>query len=339
MKVAVVILNWNGRAFLEKFLPSVVTNNEADVELIVADNASTDDSISFLANHYPQIKIIQNESNGGFAKGYNDALKHVTAEYYVLLNSDVEVTANWIAPIIKLMDSDASIAACQPKIRAYTNKTQFEYAGAAGGYIDKYGYMFCRGRILDTLEEDNGQYNDTREIFWATGACLFIRAELFHLMNGFDEDFFAHMEEIDLCWRLKNRAYKIMYCANSTVYHVGGGTLNKSNAKKTYLNFRNNLVLIFKNHSSNYFLIKLIMRMCLDGVAGTKFLFSGEFNHFWAVLKAHGSFYKTLGTTIKKRRLLKTQIKEYTTSAVYNKSIIIDYYLRKKKKFSELDIS
>jgi GT2 family glycosyltransferase len=337
MKVAVVILNWNGKGFLEKFLPSVLTNNASDTEIIVADNASTDDSINFLVSNYPQVKIIKNEENGGFAKGYNDALKRVDAEYYVLLNSDVEVTPNWIEPVIKLMDCDRSIAACQPKIRDYNRKTYFEYAGAAGGFIDKYGYMFCRGRILDTLEEDKGQYNDTCEIFWATGACLFIRAECYHKMGGLDEDFFAHMEEIDLCWRLKNVGYKIMYCAESTVYHVGGGTLNKTNSRKTYLNFRNNLVLIFKNHSSRYFLIKLFIRMCLDGLAGIKFLMSGEMSHFMAVLKAHYSFYKSLGKTIQKRKLLKAQITQYATSAVYNHSIVADYYVRGKKVFSEID--
>ena len=253
MKVAVVILNWNGKSFLEKFLPSVFACNSSYAEIIVADNASTDDSVSFLKSKYPQIKIIQNSSNGGFAKGYNDALKLVEAEYYVLLNSDVEVTPNWIDSVIQLMDTDKSIAACQPKIRAFDDKKSFEYAGAGGGFIDKYGYPFCRGRILDTLEEDKGQYNDVREVFWATGACLFVRSECYHKVNGFDEDFFAHMEEIDLCWRLKNLGYKIMYSPNSTVFHVGGGTLNKTSPKKTYLNFRNNLILLCKNHPPKYF--------------------------------------------------------------------------------------
>jgi GT2 family glycosyltransferase len=338
MKVAVVILNWNGEKFLKDFLPSIVACNPADVEIIVADNASTDNSISFLKNNYPQVKIIKNAVNGGFAKGYNDALLKVDAEYYVLLNSDVEVTPNWIEPIITLMESDKAIAACQPKIRSFENKDQFEYAGAAGGFIDKYGYPFCRGRILDTIEEDKGQYNDVREVFWATGACLFIRAECYHLVKGFDEDFFAHMEEIDLCWRLKNRGYKIMYCPDSTVFHVGGGTLNKTSPKKTYLNFRNNLILLCKNHPPQYFSIKLIFRMKLDGIAGLKFLLSGQFRHFVAVLKAHKSFYASLGKTLKKRKALKAEVKEYTTSAVYLYSIIADYYLRGKKTFKEIDL-
>jgi len=338
MKVAVVILNWNGKNFLEKFLPFVVSYRAPDVQLIVADNASTDDSVAFLKANYPQIEIIQNTSNGGFAKGYNDALKQVDAEYYVLLNSDVEVTPGWIDPLIKLMDSDENIAACQPKIKSYHQKNYFEYAGAAGGFIDKYGYPFCRGRILNNVEEDKGQYDDDREIFWATGACLFIRANCFHQLNGFDEDFFAHMEEIDLCWRLKNVGYKIMFCSGSTVYHVGGGTLNKLSPQKTFLNFRNNLILLFKNHASQYFVIKLFIRFVLDGIAGVKFLLSGEMGHFLAVIKAHFNFYASLPKTLSKRKQLKQQIKQYTTSAVYLHCVIADYFLRGKKTFKEIDI-
>jgi GT2 family glycosyltransferase len=338
MKVAVVILNWNGKNFLKKFLPSVVSYNTSSAQLIVADNASTDDSIAFLKTNYPQINIIQNTTNGGFAKGYNDALQLVNAEYYVLLNSDVEVTPNWIEPIVTLMDLDKTIAACQPKIKSFTQRNHFEYAGAAGGFIDKYGYPFCRGRILDNVEEDKGQYDDDREIFWATGACLFIRANCFHQLKGFDEDFFAHMEEIDLCWRLKNIGYKIMYCADSTVYHVGGGTLNKLSPQKTFLNFRNNLMLLCKNHASQYFVIKLFIRFVLDGVAGVKFLLSGEFGHFVAVINAHFSFYASFRKTLQKRRELKQQIKQYTTTAVYLHSIIADYFLRGKKTFKEIDL-
>lgn len=337
MKVAVVILNWNGQKFLEKFLPSVIDCNADFSEIIVADNASTDDSVLFLKNNYPQIRIIQNHENGGFAKGYNDALKGVDAEYYVLLNSDVEVSPGWIDTVIQLMDSDTSIAACQPKIKAYDNKDTFEYAGAAGGFIDKYGYPFCRGRILDTIETDSGQYDDVREVFWATGACLFVRAELFQLVKGFDEDFFAHMEEIDLCWRFKNLGYKVMYCPDSTVFHVGGGTLHKTSPKKTYLNFRNNLILLCKNHPPHYFFLKLIWRMILDGVAGLKFLVAGEFAHFTAIVKAHFNFYSTISATLAKRRVLKADIKKYTTTAVYLHSIIADYYLRGKKTFTEID--
>ncbi|MBA3706066.1 MAG: glycosyltransferase family 2 protein [Bacteroidetes bacterium] len=337
MKVAVVILNWNGKKFLEIFLPSVIAYNSSYAEIIIADNASTDDSVSFLRTKFPHIRIIQNNVNSGFAKGYNDALKEVKADYYVLLNSDVEVTPLWMDGIIKLMDSDKSIAACQPKIKAYDNKNYFEYAGAAGGFIDKYGYPFCRGRILERIEEDRGQYDDLREVFWATGACLFVRAEYYHHIQGFDEDFFAHMEEIDLCWRLKNIGYKVMYCPDSNVYHVGGGTLNKTSPRKTYLNFRNNLILICKNHPPEFLFLKIWLRMNLDGVAAIKFLLSGQFSHFVAVLKAHKSFYATLKTTIKKRSQLKKQVVEYTTSAVYLHSIVVDFYIRKKRTFKEID--
>ena len=337
MKVAVVILNWNGKKFLEQFLPSVIDYNSSTAEIIVADNASTDDSVAYLKSHFPSIKIIENATNGGFSKGYNDALKQVDAEYYVLLNSDVEVTPGWIDSVINLMDTDSSIAACQPKVKDYNNKSFFEYAGAAGGFIDKFGYPFCRGRILDNLEEDTGQYNDTREVFWATGACLFIRAEHYHEVGGLDEDFFAHMEEIDLCWRLKNVGYKVMYCPDSEVFHVGGGTLNKTSPHKTYLNFRNNLILLFKNHAPRFFMLKMIIRFLMDGIAGVKFLLSGEVAHMIAVIKAHFSFYATIRTTIKKRRLLKIQIEKETTTAVYIHSIIADYYLRGKKTFTEVD--
>jgi GT2 family glycosyltransferase len=337
MKVAVVILNWNGKAFLEKFLPQVIACNPSFSEIIVADNASTDDSVEFLRTTFPSIRIVQNEVNGGFAKGYNDALKKIEAEYYVLLNSDVKVTPGWIEPLIRIMDHDHSVAAAQPKIRAYDRPTYFEYAGAAGGFIDKYGYPFCRGRILDTLEEDKGQYDQEREIFWATGACMFVRSKCYHEAGGLDEDFFAHMEEIDLCWRLKNMGYKVMFSPDSTVYHVGGGTLNKTSSKKTYLNFRNNLVLLCKNHPPRYFWFKIWWRMVLDGIAAAKFLFSGQFKHFYAVIRAHFSFYGSFGRTMKKRKALKKGIREYTTTAVYLHSIIGDYYLRGNRFFSQID--
>lgn len=334
--VAVVILNWNGRNFLEKFLPSVTAYSK-NAEVIVADNHSSDDSVSFIKANYPNVKIVENPINGGFAKGYNDALKKINAKYYILLNSDVEVTHNWIEPVISLMESNDKIAACQPKILSYANKRQFEYAGAAGGFIDKYGYPFCRGRIFNSFEEDNGQYDNSCEIFWATGACLFIRSDVYHDVGGLDEDFFAHMEEIDLCWRIKNLGWKVMYCPTSIVYHVGGGTLSKINDHKTYLNFRNNLFLLCKNHSSKYFWIKLLLRFVLDGIAGIKFIFSLEFNHFFAVLKAHGSFYASFGKILKKRKAQQKLIKNYATSAIYRKSIVADYFFRGVRKFSQLN--
>jgi GT2 family glycosyltransferase len=336
IRTAVVILNWNGKDFLSRFLPGIIAYS-GDATIVVADNASSDDSVAYLREAFPSVTIVQNDVNGGFAKGYNDALKKIQADYYVLLNSDVEVTPGWLTPLEKLVESDSSIAACQPKILDFKNKTRFEYAGAAGGFIDKFGYPFCRGRIFDSYEEDLGQYTDTREIFWATGACLFIRAEAYHNQGGLDPDFFAHMEEIDLCWRLKNEGFKIMYCSESTVFHVGGGTLSKLSPQKTYLNFRNNLILLCKNHAPGFFWIKLIFRMKLDGIAAFKFLFAGDFAHFRAVLRAHGSFYRSFGHTYAKRKALKTKIKHYSTTAVYRKSIVFDYYLRGKRKYSELD--
>lgn len=336
LRVAVVILNWNGKDFLERFLPSVVAHS-GSAQVIVADNASTDNSVAFLEKNYPDVQVLRLPSNGGYARGYNDALAQVKADYYVLLNSDVEVTPGWIEPVIDLMEKDPSVAACQPKLLSWSQRTTFEYAGAAGGFIDKYGFAFCRGRIFSSFEEDTGQYNDVKEIFWATGACLFIRAELYHQAGGLDPDFFAHMEEIDLCWRIKNMGYKVMYCPFSAVYHVGGGTLSKISPMKTFLNFRNNLFLICKNHAPEYFWIKLLMRGVLDGIAGLSFLLSGSGKHFVAVIQAHFSFYGQLGRTLKKRRALKKQVKEYTTTAIYRKSIVFDYFLRKKNKFSELD--
>lgn len=335
-KVAVVILNWNGKSFLEKFLPNVLKYSD-DAQIIVADNQSTDDSVEFLKNKYPQVSIIINPSNDGFAQGYNLALKQVNAEYYVLLNSDVEVTENWLHPIIQLMDPNPKIAACQPKILDYNHKTKFEYAGAAGGFMDKYGYPFCRGRIFNVLEEDKGQYNDAVEVFWSTGACMFVRAEAFWKVGGFDGDYFAHMEEIDVCWRMKNIGYQIYVEPKSVIYHVGGGTLNKLSPKKTFLNFRNNLITLTKNASPRFLFFKIIYRMILDGVAAFKFLFEGNGEHFFAVIKAHFSFYKHLPSTLKKRddmRLME-EFKDSTTG-VYEKNIVFMHFVKKVKHYNEL---
>ncbi|MDQ3191837.1 MAG: glycosyltransferase family 2 protein [Bacteroidota bacterium] len=331
-KVAIVILNWNGRNHLEQFLPSVINHNIEESEIYVADNASTDDSVEFVKEHYPDVKIIQNTQNGGFAKGYNDALKHVEAEYFILLNSDVEVTQNWIKPLISVMDNDINIAACQPKIRSFNNKHYFEHAGAAGGFIDHFGYPFCRGRIFQTIEKDSGQYDDSREIFWATGACMFVRSECFFKAGGFDEDFFAHMEEIDLCWRLKNAGFKIYYCPYSTVYHLGGGTLDYKSTRKTFLNFRNSLYMLYKNLSTQKLIPLFLIRMLLDGIAGMKFLLQGKFNHFTAVFKAHLSFYSNFSSLRKKRK----QNLNQNLTGIYSGSIIVDYYFRNLKKFSDI---
>jgi GT2 family glycosyltransferase len=292
-KIAVVILNWNGKSFLEKFLPSVVKHS-IEAKIIVADNASTDDSISFLEKTYPSIDIIKLEQNYGFAGGYNKALKQVDSEYYILLNSDVEVTENWLAPMLKMLDNDKNIVACQPKIKDYNNKDSFEYAGASGGFIDKYGYPFCRGRIFDYLEKDTNQYDEPIEIFWASGAALFIRAQEYNQIGGLDEFYFAHMEEIDLCWRLKNEGHKIMVCPSSTVYHVGGGTLNKINPRKTFLNFRNSLLTLYKNLPKNERFVKIFIRLNLDAIAGLKFLLDGKPTHALAIIRSHFTFYSAI---------------------------------------------
>jgi GT2 family glycosyltransferase len=294
-KVAVVILNWNGLKFLQQFLPSVLQSTWPNLQVVVGDNGSTDGSVEYIQSRYAsEVTVIQNDENYGYTGGYNRIVNQVKADYYILLNSDIEVTPNWIAPIIELMESDATIAAAAPKIKAYDRKNHFEHAGAAGGFIDKLGYPFCRGRLFYEVEEDKGQYEQSGEIFWASGAALFIRSSCWFEAGGFDERFFAHMEEIDLCWRLKNMGYKIMYCAQSTVYHVGGGTLNTENPFKTYLNFRNNLWLIKKNMPTMQAGLVITTRMWLDLIALMRFLGEGKRKDAWAVSKAHQSFVRSL---------------------------------------------
>jgi hypothetical protein len=337
VSVAVVILNFNGKNLLQKFLPDVIQHS-LPATIYVADNASTDDSVSFLKVEFPTIKIIELKENHGFAKGYNEALKEVKADYFVLLNSDVEVTPHWIEPIINLMETNKTIAAAQPKILAYNTKDEFEYAGACGGFIDKYGYPFCRGRIFNTLEKDKAQYNNPIEVFWATGACMFVRAEIFDDLKGFDDFYFAHMEEIDLCWRIRNQQYKIMVVPASTVYHVGGGTLNKLSPQKTFLNFRNSLISLTKNNASGFLFLKIITRLLLDGVAGVKFFMEGNPLHAWAIVKAHFSFYAHLKTSLKLRRKIKSATNyKASDGQIYQSSIVFDYYIKKKKLFSDLN--
>ncbi|MFH1159988.1 MAG: glycosyltransferase family 2 protein [bacterium] len=331
--VAVVILNWNGKKYLEQFLPSLIQHTGSDAEIIVADNASSDDSVPFLQQHFPSVRIIRNSENWGFARGYNLALRQIDAKYYVLLNSDIEVTAGWLNPVIRLMEQDPSVGACQPKIRSWNNRSAFEYAGAAGGFIDEYGYPFCRGRLFLTIEEDHGQYDDVAEISWATGACMFVRSDLYHRLGGLDDDFFAHMEEIDFCWRLHNHGYKVLYCPTSVVYHIGGGTLPKASWRKTYLNFRNNFMVLYKNLPARFLIKVFAVRLLLDGVAAYKFLFQAGFKDFWAVARAHISFYKALPSLRKKRKALK----HASMKMMYKRSVVFDYYLRGKKRFSQLN--
>lgn len=328
MKIAVVILNWNGQKLLEKFLPNI-TKYSAEATVFVADNASTDNSVSYVAKHFPTVTIIQNEENFGFAKGYNEALKKLDYDIYALVNSDIEVTENWLIPIITTFQKEPTCAIIQPKILDYNNKDYFEYAGAAGGFIDKYGFAFCRGRLFESIEKDTNQYQ-SQSVFWASGACLFIRAQVYHELNGFDEDFFAHQEEIDLCWRAFNKNYDVKYVAESTVYHIGGATLQKSNPKKTYLNFRNSLFMLLKNLPPNKIFSIIFTRMLLDGIAGVRFLMLGNFSHFVAIIKAHFSFYKMIISNLKKRTKL------HRSDYFYTKSIVKAHFLKKINTFTEI---
>ncbi|WP_445738658.1 glycosyltransferase family 2 protein [Mariniflexile sp.] len=329
LKTAIVILNWNGKKLLEQFLPSVVEHSK-EATVYVADNASTDDSINFIKETYPSVKIIRNAENGGYAKGYNDALKPIEADVFCLLNNDVEVTPNWLVPVIETFASESNTAIVQPKLLDFNKKDHFEYAGAAGGFIDKYCYPYCRGRIFNTIEKDLGQYNDTCEIFWASGACLFIRSKVFRELNGLDEIFFAHMEEIDLCWRAKNMGYSIKYVGSSTIYHVGGATLSNANPKKTYLNFRNSLFALTKNAKGNIFFV-LFIRFILDGIAGMKFLFGMEPSHTTAILKAHLSFYRHLKQLLKQRGSTQCKAKYYQI-----RSIVVDYFIKNRTDYKSL---
>ncbi len=329
MKTAVVILNWNGAKLLQQFLPSVLQFS-GDATIYVADNASTDTSIAVLKNEFPTVKIIENTGNYGFAKGYNEALKCVEEPYYALVNSDIEVTENWLQPIETIFDNEPNTAIIQPKLLDYKKKTHFEYAGAAGGFIDKYGFPFCKGRIFDTLEEDLGQFETETEIFWATGACFFIRKEVFRSLQGFDGDFFAHQEEIDLCWRANNVGHTIKYCPTSVVYHLGGATLNEANPMKTFLNFRNSLLMLTKNLPKEKLVPIIFIRLCLDGLAGVQFLFKGKVTHTFAILKAHFYFYHLIGRNLKKRN--NSQKTEY----FYTKSIVWNYFVQKKNTFNRI---
>ncbi len=331
MNLAIVILNWNGLKHLQVFLPSVVHYAEGH-PIYVVDNASSDASVVWLSENYPSIQLVLNSQNEGFCKGYNLGLKHIQADYFVLLNSDVEVTENWISPILRMMENDADIAACQPKILSFSEKQKFEYAGAGGGLIDWLGYPFCRGRIFDSLEDDRGQFDDIQEVFWASGACFFVKASLFYELGGFDETFFAHMEEIDLCWRLKTRGYKIMYCGQSKVYHLGGGTLQKESPFKSFLNFRNGLCLLYKNLPQKRLASTLFIRMVLDGVAGIRHLLKGELALLWSILKAHGHFYRFLF----QNKLKRDNVKNIEVKPTLYSSIVWEYFMKGKKKYAEL---
>ena len=318
---------------LNKFLPSVIRYSDPEYcDIYVADNDSNDDSIAFIKNNFSSVQVIQNNKNFGFAQGYNVALQDVKADVFALVNSDIEVTENWINPIIETFNKEKNTAIIQPKILDYKDKSKFEYAGAAGGFIDNLGYPYCRGRIFNSLETDLGQYNDELEIFWASGACFFIRSSVFNELNGFDKDFFAHQEEIDLCWRAKNLGYTVKYNGNSTVYHVGGATLNEGSPKKTYLNFRNNLQMLIKNLPKNKVFTVVFIRLFLDGISGVKFLFELKPLHTLAIIKAHFNLYYNLGKTIKKRKETSSKIKNYYRS----KNIVSQYFIQKRQSFDKL---
>ncbi len=337
--VAVVILNWNGKQLLERFIPPLLLNTPDWVQIIIGDNASTDGSVEFLKAHYPALKIIENEHNYGYAAGYNNVLEQVEATYFVLLNSDVEVSPNWIEPVITYMEAHPGTAVCQPKIRSWEKKDYFEYAGAAGGYMDKFGYFFCRGRLFDSLEKDLGQYDEPCEIFWASGAAFFIRSDWFRRAGGFDAMLFAHMEEIDLCWRLKLLGQKIAYVPGSMIYHVGGGTLSKLSPRKTYLNFRNNLILLYKNLESGKRMGMIFMRFFLDFLAWLRFMFLFQFNHAFAINRAHIGFLAGLSVwkeTRHKAGLPGSIPKVNQLTGFYKGSIAADYFLAGITRFSEL---
>lgn len=331
MKIAVVILNWNGRNLLEKFLPSIVKYSH-NAEVIVADNASDDDSVSWLKETYPEVRIIQNKSNGGYARGYNEALQNVDADVLALVNSDIEVSENWLYSIENLFQKDENTAVIQPKILDYKDKSKFEFAGAGGGFIDKLGYPYCRGRVFTKIEEDLGQFDNESEIFWASGACFFIKKDVFNELGGFDEDYFAHMEEIDLCWRVHNMGKKVMYSPKSVVYHVGGATLKESNPHKSYLNFRNSLYTVLKNAPKKSVVFLILARLILDAVAGVKFLLEGIPLHTWAIVKSHFSFYRNLPKMIKKRRDTNNSSNKY----YIHKSVVFQFYILGRKYFTNL---
>ncbi|WP_088341079.1 glycosyltransferase family 2 protein [Robiginitalea sediminis] len=328
--IAIVILNWNGRALLERFLPSVVAHSQG-AEIVVADNASTDHSVAYLRAEYPGIRVVENPFNGGFAQGYNMALEKVDADLYCLLNSDVEVTEGWLEPVLDLFHNRPDIGIVQPKIKDLLQPERFEYAGAAGGFLDRFGYPFCRGRIFQSLEEDRGQYDDTHSIFWATGACMFIRKEVFWELQGFDPDYFAHQEEVDLCWRAQNHGYQVFYTGSSVVYHLGGSTLSNMNPKKTFLNFRNSLYSITKNLPRKKAFPIVLSRLVLDGVAAARFLLQGRGRHAWAILRAHLSYYRHVPAMLRKRERVKFVLKYYRTT-----SVVWAYYVNGVKTFNKL---
>ena len=333
-KTSIVILNWNGQKYLEKFLPSVLATTYTNFEVVVADNGSTDGSVLFLEKNYPQIQIIRFEKNLGFAKGYNEALKKVVADYYVILNSDVEVQPGWLGPAIELLEKDKQNAACQPKLLSYKNNNLFEYAGGAGGWLDSYGYPFARGRIFDICEDDRGQYDEQQQIFWVSGAAMIIRSSVFHEMKGFDEYFFAHQEEIDFCWRMQLAGYKLFSCPASVVYHIGGGTLPRGNTLKTYLNFRNNQIMLYKNLPWSEKWWKTPYRIMLDSVSAWKGLLKGDGGYFLAIMRAHAAFVKWF--IFYQNKTVFPKNRKGKLNGLYKGNLVWQHFIKGKKYFSEI---
>ena len=335
-KVAVVIIHWNRKELLKKFLPGVIDSSYPNLEVILADNASTDGSVEYVKENFPSVKIIVNDGNYGYAGGYNRCLQHVSADYFILLNNDIEVIEGWIEPVIQAMEADPSLGACQPKMLDYHQRNRFEYAGACGGYMDRLGYVFCRGRIFESLEEDHGQYDSDVFIFWATGACMFVRAEAFRKAEGFDEQFFAHMEEVDLCWRMQLLGYKIKVIPSSHVYHVGGGTLNKMNPQKTFLNFRNNIIMLTKNMPGNILIWLIPLRIAMDLLSSVYFLFNGFPRYTLAVFRAHIFYYSGLRKWWKQRNKTPSATRKQAFPGVYQGSIVAAHFIEKKNIFTDL---
>lgn len=333
---AVVILSYNGKKWHELFLPTIVAEAETGYEVIVADNASTDDTFEYLQQNFPTVKTVQIAINRGFSNGYSEALKHIQAKYYVLLSSDFEVTQGWFPPLLHAMQHYPGLAACQPKLRYWRDREYFEYAGAGGGFKDNLGYLFCRGRIFNTLEKDEGQYNDDIEVFWASGGCFMVRADLYHKMGGLDADLYAHMEEVDLCWRLKNAGYKIGYIGQSTVYHVGGSVISYGSPQKLYYNFRNSLILLLKNETTAKLLWLFPLRFVLDGVAGIQMLFKGNVKGTLTIIKAHFNFYGNLGKWMGRRKEAKKMVTHRNKEGYYPRSIVWDYFILRKRIFPRL---
>lgn len=333
---AVVILSYNGTKWHELFFPTIVAEAHTGYDVVLADNASTDNTLEYVQQHFPTVKTLRITENYGFANGYYEALKQIQAKYYILLSADFEVTPGWFPPLHKAMEANTMLAACQPKVRYWREREMFEYAGAGGGFMDNFGYLFCRGRIFFDIEKDNGQYNDDIEVFWASGGCFMVRSELYHKVGGLDNELYAHMEEVDLCWRLKNIGYAIGYIGGSTVFHVGGSVISYGSSQKLYYNFRNNLVLLIKNEKGTKLLWLFPLRLVLDGLAGLRLLLTGNGKQTLTIIKAHFHFYRDLGKWLKKRRKNKQLITVRNEEGIYPRSIVWDYFLLRKKVFSKL---